>query len=96
MLPKARPFRSRGRLPAGVAPDFRRSYPKAKTEEGRMTDQELVLDALSKANLLISEYVESGPRDARKAQSTLDALIFILRDEALTNAAARLEGGQPN
>ncbi len=53
---------------------------KTEIKEGRMTDQELVLDALSEANLLISEYVELGPRDARKVQSTLDALIFILQD----------------
>jgi hypothetical protein len=42
-----------------------------------MTDQELVLDALSKANLLIPKYIEPGSRDARKVQTTLDGLIFI-------------------
>jgi hypothetical protein len=57
-----------------------------------MTDQELVLDALTKASLVISEYIEPGPRDAKK---TLDALIFILQDEALAQAVARLEGNPP-
>jgi hypothetical protein len=56
-----------------------------------MTDQELALDAISKANLLISEYIEPGPRDAQK---TLDALIFILQDQALADAVGRLEKAQ--
>jgi hypothetical protein len=59
-----------------------------------MTDQELALDALSKANLLISEYIEPGPRDARKVQTTLDGLIFILQDQRLAEAVARLEAAQ--
>jgi hypothetical protein len=52
---------------------------EAKPQEGLMADQELLLDALGKANLLISEYIEPGPRDAQK---TLDGLIFILQDGA--------------
>jgi hypothetical protein len=56
-----------------------------------MTDYELVLDALAKAKLNISEYVQPGPRDARKVQNTLDALIIILQDQALADAVARLE-----
>jgi hypothetical protein len=35
-----------------------------------MTDQELVLDALHKASLVISEYIE--PSRPRNAQTTLD------------------------
>jgi hypothetical protein len=53
-----------------------------------MTDQELVLDALHKTSLIISEYVEPGPRNA---QVTLDALILILDDQALSEAVDRLE-----
>jgi hypothetical protein len=56
-----------------------------------MTDQELVLDALHKTSLIISEYVEPGPRDAK---TTLDALILILDDEALSEAVDRLEKAQ--
>jgi hypothetical protein len=59
-----------------------------------MTDYELVLDALVKAKLNISEYVQPGPRDARKVQNTLDALIIILQDQALADAVARLEGSK--
>jgi hypothetical protein len=54
-----------------------------------MTDQELVLDALHKTSLIISEYVEPGRCDAK---ATLDALILILDDEALSEAVDRLEG----
>jgi hypothetical protein len=46
---------------------------------------------LNKANLIISGYIEPGPRDAQKVQTTLDALIFILQDEALAQAVDRLE-----
>jgi hypothetical protein len=53
-----------------------------------MTDQQLVTDALRKASLIISEYVEPGPRDAK---TTLDALILILDDQALSEAVDRLE-----
>jgi hypothetical protein len=42
-----------------------------------------VLDALTKANLVLSEYIEPGPRAAAKVQSALDALIFIQQDGAL-------------
>jgi hypothetical protein len=45
----------------------------------------------AKAKLNISEYVEPGPRDARKVQNTLDALIITLQDQALADAVARLE-----
>lgn len=55
-----------------------------------MTDQELVLDALHKTSLIISEYVEPGPRNAK---ATLDALILILDDQALSEAVDRLEAG---
>jgi hypothetical protein len=53
-----------------------------------MTDQELALDALHKTSLIISEYLEPGPRDAK---TTLDALILILDDQALGDAVDRLE-----
>lgn len=53
-----------------------------------MTDQELVLDALTKANLVVSEYIEPGPRNAL---ATLDALILLLQDQALGDAVERLE-----
>ncbi len=53
-----------------------------------MTDQELVLDALHKTSLIISEYIEPGPRDAKK---TLGALILILDDQALSEAVDRLK-----
>ncbi|MEY2503271.1 MAG: hypothetical protein QOI07_3608 [Verrucomicrobiota bacterium] len=59
-----------------------------------MTDQELVLDAINKTALVISDYIEPGPRDARKVHSTLDALIFILQDQALADAVGRLEKAQ--
>ncbi len=59
--------------------------------EGVMTDQELVLDALRKTSFIISEYIEPGPRDAK---TTLDALILILDDEALSQAVDRLEKAQ--
>lgn len=51
-----------------------------------MSDQELVLDALHKAHLAISEYIKPGPRDAR---ATLDALILIL-DQGLAGPTQRL------
>lgn len=57
-----------------------------------MTDQELVLDALNKTSLIISEYIE--PRRPRNAQNTLDALILILDDQALGDAVDRLEKAQ--
>ena len=53
-----------------------------------MTDQELVLDALHKTRFIISEYAQPGPRNP---QTTLDALILILDDPALSEAVARLE-----
>jgi hypothetical protein len=53
-----------------------------------MTDQELVLDALNKANVVVSEYLEPG---SCNVQTTLDALIFILQDQALADAVDRLE-----
>jgi hypothetical protein len=56
-----------------------------------MTDQELVLDALHKTSLIIGEYIQPGPRNA---QTTLDALILILDDEALSEAVDRLEAGK--
>jgi hypothetical protein len=52
-----------------------------------MTDQEIVVDAFHKASLIISEYIEPGPRDPKK---TLDALIFLFDDEALSKAVDRL------
>ena len=55
-----------------------------------MTDQELVLDALHKTSLIISEYIEPGPRDPK---ATLDALILILDDQAVSDAVDRLEAG---
>jgi hypothetical protein len=51
-----------------------------------MTDQDLVLDALHKAHLVISKYIKPGPR---KAQATLDALIQIL-DRGLAGPTERL------
>jgi hypothetical protein len=48
-----------------------------------MTDQELILDALHKTRLSISKYIEPGPREAK---TTLDALILILGDQALSDA----------
>ena len=55
-----------------------------------MTDQELVLDAVKKLQLIVSEYRKPGPgKDARK---TLDVLIFILQDRALADAMAHVEG----
>lgn len=54
-----------------------------------MTDQELVLDALNKTSLIISEYLE--PLRSRNAQTTLDALILILDDQTLGDAVDRLE-----
>jgi hypothetical protein len=54
-----------------------------------VTDQELVLDAVKKLNLIVSEYLRPGPSiDARR---TLDVLILILQDEALADAMAQLE-----
>jgi hypothetical protein len=53
-----------------------------------MTDQELVLDSLMKARLIISEYIEPGPRDAKR---TLGVLILILEDEVLGTAMDRLQ-----
>jgi hypothetical protein len=54
-----------------------------------VTDQELVLDAVKKLKLIVSEYLKPGPgKDARK---TLDVLIFILQDQALANAMTQLE-----
>ena len=54
-----------------------------------MTDQELVLDAIKKLKLIVSEYIKPGPgKDARK---TLDILIFILQDGALADAMVQLE-----
>jgi hypothetical protein len=55
-----------------------------------MTDQQLILDALHKAALVASEYIEPGPRNA---QTTLDALLLILQDQALADAVDRLEAG---
>jgi len=51
----------------------------------------LVSDALQKTSLIISEYVEPGPRDAK---ATLDARILILDGEALSEAVDRLERAQ--
>jgi hypothetical protein len=54
-----------------------------------VTDQELVLDAVKKMKLIVSEYLKPGPsKDARK---TLDILILLLQDEALADAVVQLE-----
>lgn len=54
-----------------------------------MTDQELVLDAVKKMNLIVAEYIKTG--SAKTAQTTLDVLILILQDQALADATAQLE-----
>lgn len=48
-----------------------------------------MLDAINKANLIISGSIEPGPRDAKMVQTTLDALIIILQDEAVAGAGWR-------
>ena len=54
-----------------------------------MTDQELVLDAVKKLKLIVSEYLRPGSsKDARK---TLDVLILLLQDQALADAMTQLE-----
>jgi hypothetical protein len=55
-----------------------------------VTDQELVLDAVKKLNLIVSEYLKPG--SGKDAQKTIDILIFILQDQALAHAMAKLEG----
>jgi hypothetical protein len=52
-----------------------------------MTDQELVLDSLTKAKLVADEYTR--PSAKRDASRTLNVLIFILQDEALGAAVDR-------
>jgi hypothetical protein len=54
-----------------------------------VTDQELVLDAVKKLKLIVSEYLKPGPsKDVRK---TLDILILLLQDQALADAVTQLE-----
>lgn len=86
------------RLKVFATADAANDWFKANDPEGVafeyevMTDQELVLDALHKAHLVISEYIVPGPRNA---QATLDALILILDDQELADAARRLGAACP-
>jgi hypothetical protein len=49
-----------------------------------MTPQECVLDAVLRAQGVLAEYIEPGPRDCAK---TLSRLFVIFADDELTNAA---------
>jgi hypothetical protein len=48
---------------------------RAQSQEGRMSDQAIVINALDQAGLIISEYLEPGPRDP---VATMDRLIGVL------------------
>jgi hypothetical protein len=55
-----------------------------------MTDQELVVLALRKANRIIAAYLEPGPRDA---DETITQLTAVLDTQELARAVDRLEKG---
>ncbi len=52
-----------------------------------MTSQECVLDAVSRAQGILAEYIEPGPRDCAK---TLSKLFAIFADDELTDAVNAL------
>lgn len=52
-----------------------------------MTSQECVLDAVSRAQGVLAEYIEPGPRDCAR---TLSKLFAIFADDELTDAVNAL------
>jgi len=52
-----------------------------------MTSQECVLDAVSRAQGILAEYIEPGPRDCAR---TLSKLFAIFADDELTDAVNAL------
>ncbi len=52
-----------------------------------MTSQECVLDAVLRAQGVLADYIEQGPRDCAK---TLSRLFIIFADEELTDAVNAL------
>jgi hypothetical protein len=55
-----------------------------------MTDQELALEAVSKAQRIIAEYLEPRPHDHERL---LDRLLEVLDHNDLVAAVARLQRG---
>jgi hypothetical protein len=55
-----------------------------------MTDQEIVLRALTELQLIAADYIEPGPRDA---QITMQVMLSILNRRDVVAAAIRLSKG---
>ena len=54
-----------------------------------MTDQELLINAVREAQLILARYIEPGARDAK---DTIDKLLSVLDRSDLVAAVDRLEG----
>lgn len=53
-----------------------------------MTDQEIVLEAIHRARVVLGNYIEPGPRDCAQ---TISTLLKILDDEDVAAAVERLD-----
>jgi hypothetical protein len=62
-----------------------------ETEEGRVTDQQILIDVIEKAGVVIAEHID--PRITSDPEQTISRLIAVLDTQEVAGTVKRLKAG---